>query len=93
MRGIKDRLTAAAVVIVGLALIRTNADPTLWQIGMISIGLYESVLLFVRTAREVPRERSRRQIEERNYQINKRNGRNLKEYRVGQYWPMEEVSS
>lgn len=57
MRGIKDKLTAGIVVVVGMALIRTNADPQLWQIAFLSIGLYEAILLFIRTGRRASRKR------------------------------------
>lgn len=91
MRGIKDKLTAGIVVVVGMALIRTNANPQLWQMALISIGLYETVLLFFRASREIPQERSRRQIRTENIRINHRNGQNLKKKWLGGYWPMREV--
>ena len=87
---VKDRLTAALIVIVGMALIRTNANPALWQIAFLSIGLYESILLFMWTARTVKKEHSRKKINTENEKINKMNAANLNEPWIG-YWPMREV--
>ena len=89
MRGIKDKLTAGIVVVVGMALIRTNADPQLWQIAFLSIGLYEAINLFAQTAQTLKKDRTEKRIRKVNAEINRRNGRNLEEFRVG--WPMREV--
>lgn len=90
MRGIKDKLTAGIVVVVGMALIRTNADPQLWQIAFLSIGLYEAINLFAQAAQTLKKDRTEKRIRKVNAEINHRNGRNLEEFRVG--WPMREVS-
>ena len=44
----KDRLIAAGAVLVFFLLLRTNADPTMWQIAITAVGLYECVLMFIR---------------------------------------------
>lgn len=89
MRGIKDKLTAGIVVVVGMALIRTNADPQLWQIAFLSIGLYEAINLFAQVAQTLKKDRTEKRIRKVNAEINRRNGRNLDDFRVG--WPMREV--
>lgn len=90
MRGIKDKLTAGIVVVVGMALIRTNADPQLWQIAFLSIGLYEAINLFTQVAQTMKKDRTEKRIRKVNAEINRRNGRNLDDFRVG--WPMQEVN-
>lgn len=44
----KDRLIAAGTVLVFFLLLRTNANPTMWQIAITAVGLYECVLMFIR---------------------------------------------
>ena len=90
MRGIKDRLTAAVIVIVGMALIRTNAEPALWQMAFLSIGLYEAILLFVYTSRTIKKENSKRKIKNANAEADRKNKENLSKFWLG--WPMREVS-
>lgn len=89
MRGIKDKLTAGIVVVVGMALIRTNAEPALWQMAFLSIGLYEAINLFTQVAQTLKKDRTENRIRKVNAEINRRNGRNLDDFRVG--WPMREV--
>ena len=87
MRGIKDKLTAGVVVVVGMALIRTNAVPALWQMAMLGILFYETALLFIRA----PRDHARRQIRQENNEINQANAAALKRRWIGDDWPMSEV--
>ena len=92
MRGIKDKLTAGVMVVVGMALIRTNADPQLWQIALLSIGLYEVINLFAQAAQVVKREQADRRIRQANTEIDRRIGENLKKHWGGDYWEMTEVT-
>ena len=80
------------MVVVGMALIRTNADPQLWQIALLSIGLYEVINLFAQAAQVVKREQADRRIRQANTEIDRRNGENLKKHWVGDYWEMTEVT-
>lgn len=87
MKGIKDKLTAGIVVVVGMALIRTNAQPSMWQMAMLGILFYEAALLFIRA----PRVHAREQLRRDNEEINQQNAKALKKHWLGDYWPMKEV--
>lgn len=56
IKRLKDKAAAALVTIAFMALIRTNAGPSLWQVALIAIGLYETVLLWIWTVRRSRRE-------------------------------------
>jgi len=68
-----------------MSLITTDAQPKLWQSAFLALGLYEVMQMMIRIARkQAYQERKRHYIV-----VNKRNGRNLEEMRMG--WPMKEV--
>lgn len=48
---------AAVITIWAMSLITTNAQPKLWQIAMIGIMLYESILLILETYQRATRKR------------------------------------
>lgn len=89
MKGIKTKLMAGVITVWGLSLVTTNAQPKLWQVAFISIGLYEAAILIIKTYQSVRNERTIKRIHQINNQINKRNAKNLNEFRIG--WPMREV--
>lgn len=60
MRGMKNRAIAAAGASMFLALVKTNAEPKMWQVGIIAILMYEALILFLKTARSTERENRRR---------------------------------
>lgn len=60
IKGIKEKLIAGIGTVWFLSLITTNANPKLWQVAAIGIGIYEAVLLAVRIAKVGQRERRRK---------------------------------
>lgn len=57
MRGIINKGKAAIMTVWIMSLISTNAQPKLWQIAMIGIMLYESILLILETYQRATRKR------------------------------------
>lgn len=52
IKRLKDKAAAALITIAFMALIRTNAGPSLWQVTMIGIALYEFAQYAIRTVRQ-----------------------------------------
>ena len=59
MRGIINKGKAAIMTVWIMSLISTNAQPKLWQIAMIGIMLYESILLILKTYQRATRKRKK----------------------------------
>ena len=80
-----NRLIAGIGTVWFMSLISTNAQPKLWQIAFLSIGMYEALYMAVRIARrEARRQRRRKYIT-----VSKTNARRWASTRIG--WPMKEV--
>lgn len=63
MRGIINKGKAAVFTIWVMSLVSTNADPKLWQVAVVAIMAYETVLLGLETwQRETRKARKRRNI-------------------------------
>jgi len=60
MRGIINKGKAAVMTVWIMSLISTNAQPKLWQIAMIGIMLYETILLILETYQRATRKRRKR---------------------------------
>lgn len=56
----RDKGLSAAGTLAFMALVTTNAQPQLWQIAFVSIGMYEAMLLAVKTGRKVARDQRRK---------------------------------
>ena len=54
-RGTIARMTAMAITVLLMAMIRTDADPELWQAALITLGLYESVAMTIQIAQKEAR--------------------------------------
>lgn len=61
-RGTIARMTAMAITVLLMALIRTDADPELWQAALIILGLYESVAMTIQIAQKEVRKNRRNKI-------------------------------
>lgn len=79
----RDKILSAVIVTVFLALVTTNANPALWQVALIGIGLYEAALMGIRKAH-----RSRRR--NRYYVLRKRDGQRWAETWIKPY--MKEIT-
>ena len=62
MRGVKNKVIAAAGTMLFLALVRTNADPKMWQIGLVAVLMYETLIFCLRYMRIVQREIRRNKV-------------------------------
>jgi len=60
-RELLDKGMAGIGTVAFMALVKTNASPTLGQMALISIGMYEALLLAVKAARDTAKENRRRQ--------------------------------
>lgn len=60
MRGMINKGKAAVMTVWIMSLISTNAQPKLWQIAMIGIMLYETILLILETYQRATRKRQKR---------------------------------
>ena len=64
----KNRVIAAGAVVAFFGLLNTNADPKMWQIAIIAVGIYEAVLLVLEILDEVPRKAEKRTRKRRHAQ-------------------------
>ena len=55
-----NRLIAGVGTVWFMSLISTNANPKLWQVAFLSIGMYEALFWAVRIARREARRQRRR---------------------------------
>lgn len=60
MRELIDKGKALAATVWILSVISTNAEPKLWQVGLVGILMYETILLFIKTWRRATRKQVRR---------------------------------
>lgn len=86
MRGMINKGKAAVMTVWIMSLISTNAQPKLWQIAMIGIMLYESILLILGTYQRVTRKRRKQQ----NIAAGKEDMRRLEKERI--LWLKREAS-
>lgn len=88
----KDRLIAAGVVMLFFLTLRTNADPAMWQIGLIAVALYESVLLIIKTFERETKKTIRKRKVARNVRFRQEDGERLAETVFNPLRSMREVS-
>lgn len=69
---------AAFMTIWIMSVIRTNADPKMWQVALIGILMYEAILLTIETYHRSERKKARR----RNIEAGKEDMRRLEEERI-----------
>ena len=86
MRGMINKGKAAVMTVWIMSLISTNAQPKLWQIAMIGIMLYETILLILETYQRATRKRQKRL----NIAAGKEDMRRLEEERI--LWLKREAS-
>ena len=86
MRGMINKGKAAVMTVWIMSLISTNAQPKLWQIAMIGIMLYETILLILETYQRATGKRRKRL----NIAAGKEDMRRLEEERI--LWLKREAS-
>lgn len=88
----KDRLIAAGAVLVFFLLLRTNANPTMWQIAITAVGLYECVLMFIRAFEDGTKKTVRKRKVAQNVRFRKEDGERLDDAVFNPLRRMREVS-
>ena len=91
----KNRVIAAGAVVAFFGLLNTNADPKMWQIAIIAVGIYEAVLLALDILDEVPRKaekRTRKRQHAQNEIYRQEEGERLDEAVLNPLRRMREVS-
>ena len=73
------------VTVWAMSLITTNAEPKLWQVGLIGILMYEAILLTLKTWRKA----TRKKRELQNIAIGRNDMRNVADQEFE--WKMKEV--
>ena len=61
MKGVINKGKAAVITIWIMSIIRTNADPTMWQVALIGILMYEAVLMTLETYQKATRRKRKQQ--------------------------------
>jgi len=59
---IKEKTVAGALSVLFLALVRTDADPQMWQVALIALVLYECAVMTIKIAQKEARHRRRNRI-------------------------------
>lgn len=58
------RIMAAVITAVFMALIRTDADPELWQVALTTLGIYECAVMTIQfTRKEIRKNRKKKVVQ------------------------------
>lgn len=86
MRGIVTKGKSLVLTVWFMSLISTNAQPKMWQVALIGILLYETILMTIRTYRKA----TRKNKYNKSITAGHRDMERVAGERFG--WPMKEVS-
>ena len=91
-----NKVRAAGVAVLFFALVKPDTVPDMWIISLLTLGIYEAVLMGLNTwvalrAEKRQKEQELQEQELQTYYHNKANGKRLNNARIG--WPMREVSN
>ena len=85
-----NKVRAAGVAVLFFALVKPDTVPDMWIISLLTLGIYEAVLMGLNTWMALREEKKQEEQELQTYYHNKANGKRLNDARIG--WPMKEVS-
>ena len=85
-----NKVRAAGVAVLFFALVKPDTVPDMWIISLLTLGIYEAVLMGLNTWVALRAEKEQKEQELQTY-YNKANGKRLNNARIG--WPMREVSN
>ena len=85
IKGVINKGKAAVMTIWIMSIIRTNADPTMWQGALSGILKYEAILVAIETYQRSERKKARR----RNIEAGREDMRRLERERL--YWLKREA--
>lgn len=86
-----NKVRAAGVAVLFFALVKPDTVPDMWIISLLTLGIYEAVLMGLNTWMALREEKKQEEQELQTYYHNKANGKRLNNARIG--WPMKEVSN
>lgn len=86
-----NKVRAAGVAVLFFALVKPDTVPDMWIISLLTLGIYEAVLMGLNTWMALREEKKHEEQELQTYYHNKANGKRLNNARIG--WPMKEVSN
>ena len=86
-----NKVRAAGAAVLFFALVKPDTVPDMWIISLLTLGIYEAVLMGLNTWIALRAEKEQKEQELQNYYHNKANGKRLNNARIG--WPMREVSN
>jgi hypothetical protein len=86
-----NKVRAAGVAVLFFALVKPDTVPDMWIISLLTLGIYEAVLMGLNTWMALREEKRQEEQELQTYYHNKANGKRLNNARIG--WPMREVSN
>lgn len=86
-----NKVRAAGVAVLFFALVKPDTVPDMWIISLLTLGIYEAVLMGLNTWMALRAEKQQKEQELQTYYHNKANGKRLNNARIG--WPMREVSN
>lgn len=86
-----NKVRAAGVAVLFFALVKPDTVPDMWIISLLTLGIYEAVLMGLNTWMALREEKKQEEQELQTYYHNKANGKRLNNARIG--WPMREVSN
>jgi hypothetical protein len=86
-----NKVRSAGIAVLFFALVKPDTVPDMWIISLLTLGIYEAVLLALNVWSDLRAEKRQKEQEMQNYYHNKANGRRLNDAMVG--WPMREVKN
>lgn len=86
-----NKVRAAGTAVLFFALVKPDTVPDMWIISLLTLGIYEAVLMGLNTWMALREEKKQEEQELQTYYHNKANGKRLNNARIG--WPMREVSN
>lgn len=82
---------AAAVAVLFFALVKPDSVPDMWIVSLLTIGIYEAVLMALNIWAASRSEKARKAEELKTYYHNRGNGRRLEQTTFA--WKMKEVNN
>ena len=84
-----NKVRAAGVAVLFFALVRPDSVPAMWIVSMLTIGIYEAVLMGINIWTQTRAEKTQEKQDLQTYYHNKANGKRWKETTMA--WEMKEV--
>ena len=86
-----NKVRAAGVAVLFFALVKPDTVPDMWIISLLTLGIYEAVLMGLNTWMALREEKRQEEQELQTYYHNNANGKRMKNARI--VWHMKVVSN